>query len=62
MDQKDPTDMQRTRDLLSGLIQQQDDLGALGYSLVILLLSAGIQPAFHTALETRFLAAPQALH
>ncbi len=54
----DPTDIQRTRDLLSGLIQQQDELGSLGHSLVALLLGAGVQPAFHTVEESRYLTAP----
>ena len=55
----DPTNnIQRTRDLLSGLIQQQDELGSLGYSLVILLLGAGVQPAFQTTKESLYLPAP----
>ncbi len=60
MKNDDPTNIQRTRDLLSGLIQQQDELGSLGYSLVILLLGAGVQPAFQTTKESLYLPAPEA--
>ena len=59
MERHDPDELQRTRELLSGLIRQREELGTLGYSLVIALLSAGIRPAFQSALDSRFHAAPR---
>jgi hypothetical protein len=46
------------RDLLSGLIQQQNELGELGKILILHLLSAGIQPHFRNAKDYRFQLAP----
>lgn len=47
-----------TSDLLSGLIKQQNELGSLGTSLIMLLLCTGIQPAFLDASDARFHTAP----
>jgi hypothetical protein len=58
MDEHSEAEYERTRELLSGLIQQQHDLGELGSNLVMLLLCAGIQPAFRNTLDCKFHPAP----
>lgn len=58
MEDHTETDYQETRDLLSGLIAQQQSLGELGTSLLILLLCAGVQPSFTTEQDSKFHPAP----
>ncbi|HFD86905.1 MAG TPA: hypothetical protein ENJ35_04425 [Gammaproteobacteria bacterium] len=58
MEDHTETDYQETRDLLTGLIQQQHTLDELGTSLLILLLCAGVQPSFKTEQDSKFHPAP----
>jgi hypothetical protein len=61
MKKLDPTPEQRASELLSGLIQQQEELGPLGQHLVMLMLCAGIQPERRTPLECEFHVPPLTL-
>lgn len=54
MEHLDPPPEQPVRDLLSGLIQQEKELGSLGTTLVLLLLCAGVEPAQKTPQECCF--------
>ncbi len=61
MEYLDPSPEASARDLLSGLIQQRNELGSLGTTLVLLMLCGGVEPARKTALESQFHTAPLAL-